>query len=32
YNGDLTAAQSGQIGGNMVKKMVEAQEQQMSGK
>ena len=32
YNGDLTAKQAGSIGGQMVKKMIEAQEQQMSGK
>ena len=30
YNGDLTSAQNGSVGGNMVKRMVEAQEQQMS--
>ena len=27
YNGDLTAREAGSIGGNMVKKMVEAYEQ-----
>lgn len=32
YNGDLTSAQAGSIGGEMVKKMIHAQEQQMSGK
>lgn len=32
YNGDLTAAQNGSVGGYMVKKMIEAQEKQMSGK
>ena len=32
YNGDLTSAEAGSVGGNMVKKMIEAQEQQMSGK
>mgnify|MGYP000608131829 FL=1 len=32
YNGDLTSRQAGQIGGNMVKKMIEAQERQMAGK
>ena len=32
YNGDLTSAQNGYVGGYMVKKMIEAQEQQMSGK
>ena len=31
YNGDLTSAQNGQVGGYMVKKMIEAQEKQMSG-
>lgn len=32
YNGDLTSAQAGSIGGEMVKKMIMNQEQQMSGK
>jgi hypothetical protein len=32
YNGHLTSAQAGSIGGYMVKKMIEQQEQQMSGK
>lgn len=32
YNGNLTSAQNGSIGGHMVKKMIEAQERQMSGK
>ena len=32
YNGDLTSKQNGSVGGYMVKKMIEAQEQQMSGK
>ena len=32
YNGNLTSAQNGSVGGYMVKKMIEAQEQQMSGK
>ena len=32
YNGDITARNAGYIGGNMVKKMIEAQEKQMSGK
>ena len=32
YNGDLTSAQNGYVGGYMVKKMIEAQEKQMSGK
>ena len=31
YNGDLTSAQAGSIGGEMVKKMLMKQEQQMSG-
>mgnify|MGYP003225091271 CR=1 FL=1 len=30
--GDLTSRQNGSVGGYMVKKMIEAQEQQMSGK
>ena len=30
YNGDLTSAQNGYVGGYMVKKMIEAQERQMS--
>ena len=32
YNGDLTSNQNGSVGGYMVKKMIEAQEKQMSGK
>ncbi len=32
YNGDLTAKQNGSVGGYMVKKMIEAQEKQMTGK
>ena len=32
YNGDITAKQAGSVGGQMVKKMIEAQEKQMSGK
>ena len=32
YNGNLTSYQNGSVGGYMVKKMIEAQEQQMSGK
>ena len=32
YNGDLTSKQAGSIGGEMVKKMIMKQEQQMSGK
>ena len=30
YNGDLTSRDAGSIGGMMVKKMIEAQEQQMA--
>ena len=32
YNGDLTSREAGSIGGEMVKKMIMKQEQQMSGK
>ena len=32
YNGDLTAKQNGTVGGYMVKKMIEEQEKQMSGR
>ena len=32
YNGNLTSAQAGSVDGQMVKKMIEAQERQMSGK
>lgn len=32
YNGNLTARQNGSVGGEMVRKMIEAQEQSMSGK
>ncbi len=32
YNGNLTSAQAGSVGGNMVKKMIEKQEQEMSNK
>ena len=32
YNGDLTSKQNGSVGGYMVKKMIEEQEKQMSGK
>ncbi len=32
YNGDITSKNAGYIGGNMVRKMIEAQERQMSGK
>lgn len=31
YNGDLTSAQNGYVGGYMVKKMIEAQERKMAG-
>lgn len=31
YNGNLTSAQNGSVGGYMVKKMIEAQEKQMAG-
>jgi hypothetical protein len=30
YNGDLTSAEAGSVGGNMVKKMIQKQEEQMS--
>jgi len=32
YNGDLTSAQAGSIGGEMVRKMIKQQEEQMSGR
>ncbi len=32
YNGDLTSRQAGYIGGYMVKRMIEQQQQSMSGK
>ncbi|WP_330638396.1 alpha/beta-type small acid-soluble spore protein [Anaeropeptidivorans aminofermentans] len=32
YNGDLTSAQNGYVGGYMVKKMIDAQKRQMAGK
>ena len=32
YNGNLTSAQNGSVGGYMVKKMIVAQERQMAGK
>ena len=32
YNGNLTSKQNGSVGGYMVKKMIEAQERQMSGR
>ncbi len=31
YNGELTSAQAGSVGGEMVKRMIERQEQSMSG-
>ena len=30
YNGDLTSAEAGSVGGNMLKKMIRKQEEQMS--
>ena len=30
YNGDLTSAEAGSVGGKMVKKMIRKQEEQMS--
>ena len=32
YNGDLTSAQNGYVGGYMVKKMIEEQEKKMANK
>lgn len=32
YNGDLTAAQAGKVGGNMTKKLIQMAESQLSGK
>ena len=32
YNGDLTSRQAGSIGGEMVRKMIQRQEEQMSGR
>lgn len=32
YNGNLTSAQNGSVGGYMVKKMVESYERQLAGK
>ena len=32
YNGDLTSAESGSIGGEMVRQMIKKQEEQMSEK
>jgi hypothetical protein len=31
YNGDLTSAEAGSIGGEMVRQMIRKQEEQMSG-
>ncbi len=31
YNGDLTSAQNGSVGGEMVRQMIKRQEEQMSG-
>ena len=31
YNGDLTSAQAGSIGGEMVRRMIKRQEEQMAG-
>ncbi|NMA96084.1 MAG: alpha/beta-type small acid-soluble spore protein [Clostridiales bacterium] len=31
YNGDLTSREAGNIGGNMVRKMIEQAQRQMSG-
>lgn len=31
YNGDLTSKQNGSVGGEMVRRMIRQQEQQMSG-
>lgn len=31
YNGELTSYQAGSVGGEMVKRMIASQEQQMSG-
>ena len=31
YNGDLTSAQNGSVGGEMVRKMIQRQEEAMSG-
>lgn len=32
YNGNLTSYQNGSVGGEMVRKMIKAQEQSMAGK
>lgn len=31
YNGDLTSAQNGSVGGEMVRRMIQRQEESMSG-
>ena len=31
YNGDLTSAEAGSVGGEMVRRMIRKQEEQMSG-
>ena len=31
YNGDLTSAEAGSVGGEMVRRMIRRQEEQMSG-
>ena len=32
YNGNLTSAQNGSVGGEMVRQMIKRQEEEMSGK
>ena len=32
YNGDLTSRQNGSVGGEMVRRMIKKQEEEMSGK
>ncbi len=32
YNGDLTSAQTGSVGGEMVRQMIKKQEESMSGR
>ena len=32
YNGDLTSAQNGSVGGEMVRQMIRSQEEEMSGR
>ena len=32
YNGDLTSAQNGSVGGEMVRQMIRRQEEEMAGK